>query len=162
MRNVKYAFLALVTAVVAAAVFLSFGFVSGNSIFYVVALWLFMLTVIGLTLFFLRGYKRVVTRIATANERLAGLKFLQERRYDQLKCRMDYLNDSVRVLHANILEMDNATGTAKNSMALAELDNLNARLQRTERRILGQLENERFANDRRNLRIQKLIEGDER
>lgn len=163
MRIIKNVFPVFATAVATVALFMTLGLLSGNSIMYAIALWMFALLTIGFVLVLMRGYQRIVNRVGTANERLTELKFLQERRYDQLRRRMDYLNDSLNVLHRNVRGLDTALGNVprapQTSNAFAELDNLNARLQRSERRILGKLENEQFSNHQLHQRLVELLES---
>lgn len=163
MSIIKNVFPVFAAAVATAALFMTLGLLSGNSILYAIAMWIFALLTIGFGLFLIRGYQRIVNRVGTANERLTEIKFLQERRYDQLRRRIDYLNDSVNVLHRNVRGLDAALGSVprapQTSNAFVELDNLNARLQRSERRILGKLEDEQFSNHQLHERLVELLES---
>lgn len=143
MRKAKYLLTAVVAGGVALAAVLTAALVANEPALFVASVWIATFTLVGLTVFLLRSYQRVVTRLGTANERLAELKFLQERRYEQLAARLDG-----RVGNS---------GSGASAQSLADLENLNARLERSERRILGKLENEILINDKRYRELKSLM-----
>lgn len=161
MRIAKHVFVGHIAALLAALVALSLGIYNSETVYYVVSLWIGAFTLISAVFFLLRGYRRLVVRIGTANERLAEIKFLQERRYEQLRQRSDTLltysrnQKSYSITHRNavnsIQQHDNHT------LLLSELEDLNARLQRTERRILGTIAAEQINDDAHQRRIEELL-----
>lgn len=161
MRNIKYLVLTLVIAVILVALMATFGFISGDTVFFVTTVWLSALLSVGLFTFLILSYQRIAVRLRTANERLAEVKFLLERRYDQLRRRLDFLTDNVSLLHRNIqhepLLEEGSKRSLEISKVLAEVEYLNARVQRFERRILGKIENEQWVMDRRNMQLHEIM-----
>lgn len=160
MRNLKYVFPIIVIAVVLVALMATLGLTSGDTAFFVTTVWLAALLSLGFFAFLVLGYMRIVGRLRTANEGLAEVRFLLERRYDQLRRRLDYLTDYVRVLHRNIqnepLREERTQRSPEISKVLAEVEYLTARIQRFERRTLGKLENEQWAMNRQNMQLDKI------
>lgn len=153
MRAVRYAILVLAIALGFEGLILTFAIMTRETTFFVIAVWILIFLVMVSCVFLLRGYQRVVSRLRVANERLAHLQYLQERRYDQLRHRFDELTDSFGTLHKTIQKVqkpsENPLPFPVNPQILEELENLNARLQRAERRILGKFEDELFEMDQR-------------
>jgi len=157
MRIAKYALISHAGIIVTTAVLISLGIYHAEPVLHVAALWLFVFFLVSSLLLAGRGYRRITTRIGTAGERLSELKYLQERRYEQLSGRLDRLSALVDSLdssdnthQANLIHSMNRAESGRN---LAELEDINARVQRAERRILGRLENELFANALRDEQI---------
>lgn len=148
MRAIRYVFLLLAIILAVDGLVITFGILTGELMYFLVATWLTFFVVLGSLLLLIRAYQRIVSRLGTAKQRLGELHFLQERRYDQLRTRIDYLADSSRTLHkiAQDLQasLNNQHRLSLASQTFEELESLNARLQRAERRILGKLENELF------------------
>jgi|SRR5690625_140142 hypothetical protein len=92
-----------------------------------------------------RGYQRLLRETRVVKERIAELRFLQERRYEQVRWRLDEL-----------LNGRAGPGTGKSLNLSSELEDLKSRVQLSERRILGRLENELWANDQRDRQIAEL------
>lgn len=163
MRNFRYVFVLIVVVLVATGLLTTLGLLGSGSVFYLTALWLVVLLAVGMLLSLGWGYQRIVIRVGTANERLIELRFLQERRYEQLRQRMDYLSDSFRVLHRNMQHLEDASDKFRaaqgRSSDIVELENINARLQRTERRILGKLENDCHGNESVEQQFVELLES---
>lgn len=160
MRIAKYAVVSQILATVAIAVLIVFGIFSSERVFYVIALLLSLLLIINLLVFLFRGYRRVVTRIGTAGERLSELMFLQERRYEQLSSRLDRLSEDLGALRRPIEGEPNnlrSTELSNSSLEVSELEDLNARLQRSERRILGRLEDALLARDLESKQVDALL-----
>lgn len=161
MRNVKYLYPVLLLAVAAVAVTASIGIINSKPLFFIITVWLSALLVTGLFTFLMLGYQRIVARIRTSNERLAEIKFLQERRYEQLRHRLDFLADNVRLLHRNAqrphLLAGDVQGSPEVSKALTEIEHLSARMQRFERRVLGKIENEQWVNDMRSKQLAESL-----
>lgn len=145
MHKTKYLLTAVVAGGVALAAVLTAALLTNAPALFVASVWIATFILIGLTVFLLRSYQRVVTRLGTANERLAELKFLQERRYEQLVGRLD--SPKVNAL----------SGSGASGPSLDELENINARCQRAERRILGKLENELLMHDKRYRKLERLL-----
>jgi|SRR5699024_5654069 len=143
MRKAKYLLTAVVAGAVALAAVLTAALLTDDPAFFVASVWIATFFLGGLTVFLFRGYQRIVSRLRTANERLAELKFLQERRYEQLAGRLDG--------HGG------GSGPGISARSLAELESLNARLERSERRILGKLENEILTNDKRYRELERMV-----
>ena len=93
----------------------------------------------------LRGYQQILRERRVAKERIAELRFLQERRYEQVRWRLDEL-----------LNGRGGPGTGKSLNLSSEIEDLKSRVQLSERRILGRLENELWANDRRDRHTAEL------
>lgn len=112
---------------------------------------------IGLSAAWLGSHQRFARRLRIANERLDELRFLLERRYELSRVRLDKLLEI-----SDESSVDTQTSRASEdrnvSKSKAQIENLSARFQRTERRIIGRLEGESFANDRRNREIADLIQ----
>lgn len=161
MRNIKYLLPALIIAVFLVAFTATLGFISGDTVFFVTTVWLCALLSVGLFAFLILSYQQIVIRLRTANERLAEVKFLLERRYDQLRRRLDFLTDSVSLLHRNIqyepLLEEGGKRSLEISKVLAEVEYLNARMQRFERRTLGKIENGQWAIDRQNSQLHEMV-----
>lgn len=120
----------------------------------IVALWLSALLLVVFLGFYLMTYQRIMTRVGITNERLNEVKLLQERRYEQLAKRLDALSQGISSqspsTRGSVLE-GRQTGPK-----LSELEDLNARAERAERRILGRLENIMLDNDRRFRTVEKV------
>lgn len=144
--------------IVIAAMFLSIGIYSQKEIFYQAAIWALAVLAV-LTLFIVvKVYHRIVHRIGTANKRLAELRFLQERRYGMLSARLDHLIAAIRELGVSQVSPDKSRleSTRIFRKQLVELEDLNARLERAERRILGKIENQIFVNDSQYKRVDRF------
>src|SRR5699024_10207751 len=110
---------------------------------------------VAFVLFALGAYGKVVARIGLANERLSHLIMLQERRYEQLSVRMDTLTEGLGGLSSELSKIVlQASKSNRGANELALLEEVYARLERTERRVLGGLENATHANERRELRLE--------
>lgn len=161
MRLAKYIFVFLSVVATGIASLVTLGLNSGDAIFYVAAVWFTALLSVTLVVVLLRGYQRIVSRLSTANERLAELRFLQERRYEQTRVRLDDLLDIASSISATSGDIRKVAGgiTERPITPLqpSELADLNVRLQRIERRIVGRLENEFHTNDLRNRQIERLV-----
>lgn len=136
----RIAIILFLACLVSAAGLTTAGLINAQPIFYVLGLWLFVLS---LAIFFsllLRMYQRIMARIHDIKQLLSEMRFLQERRYEQLARRLDTLRGG---------GSDASLGSATAGATHAEFENLSARLQRSERRILGKLEDEMLRYDER-------------
>lgn len=93
----------------------------------------------------LRGYQQLHRDTRALKERMAELRFLQERRYEQVRWRLDEL-----------LNVGAGPAPGKGLNLSSEVEDLKSRVQLSERRILGRLENELWANDQRDQQIAEL------
>lgn len=107
----------------------------------------------------LRAYLRVVARLDNVSEALSELKFLQERRYGQVSGRLDYTNDYLRLLKKLIGRSGDgrSSRSVDSSNDIARFDELVARIQRAERRVLGRIEDETYKNHWRSERLDQKI-----
>lgn len=162
MQTIKYMFLFLSILTTAIAGLVTTSLLGGGPVYSVVAVWISVLIILIIFITIGRVYKRTVGRIGTANMRLAEIKVLQERRYEQTRTRLDYLLrvvDNTRILTNDVnkaLEQVVNTPTGEEGRHDA-LEQLNARFQRAERRIIGRLENEIHENDIRSQQITALV-----
>jgi len=132
--------------------------VTGATVIYIISLGLSCIVFVAFVLFALGAYGKVVARIGLANERLSHLIMLQERRYEQLSVRMDTLTEGLGGLSSELSKsVLQASKSNRGANELALLEEVYARLERTERRVLGGLENATHANERRELRLEKLL-----
>lgn len=132
-----------------AALLLTMALLTGQQSFYLLAIWATTSSLLAFCAFTHRMYRLVGNRTRQTNELLRELRLLQERRYDQLAGRLD----------APKVGFPDASNTARQSMMveLSELEQMNVRLQRAERRVMGQLENEALASDRKNREWERLV-----
>jgi hypothetical protein len=156
MRLIKILFAVSIVLGLAISVLLTVGLLTSQVSYFVGAIWVSLLVGLVVLAGLLAGYGRVVRRLGTANERLAELRFLLERRYEQSRQRLDTL---LETSHGLTEPSDSPTSRlSSNWKGRAELENLSARVQRSERRILGRLENELLAHDRQSQQLAELIE----
>lgn len=161
MHKVKITIILYALCLVLAAIFATIGLVSEKSGYHVGAAWLLAFSLAILFGVLIRLYQRVVIRTNTTNELLKQIKFLQERRYSQLVARMDQRDGGVTSESVQSSKVG-ASGPAQTGSKLSlgeisELEEINARVQRAERRILGKLENESFDWDRRHYELKEDI-----
>lgn len=157
MRLIKMIFAISVVMGLVTSALVTAGITSGQPGFYVGAVWVSLILITAVMGGLLAGYKRVVHRLGTVNERLAELRFLLERRYELSRERLDSL---LGILNGLADLGDNTQvqpGRDGQSVNKAELENLSARFQRSERRIIGRLEDEFLAHDRQNQQVAELL-----
>lgn len=143
MRKANLALVLLILLLVTAVVLTTVGFISSQPFIYLLA----GLSVLSAMLIFcvltFRMYQRLESRSRQTNEVLKEIKSLQEQRYEQLARRLD----------------ESKPGQPKSKMHRRgiELEDLEARLQRAERRILGSLENNSLVADQQMRKIELLL-----
>lgn len=162
MQIKKYMFLALTLIGIAVASLITISLLAGSTVFYIAAVWLTLIMVLTVVIALWRAYERIAGRIGTANVRLAEIKLLQESRYEQTRARLDHLlqaADSTSKLIKDASKsgeqvIEYPVGKSGRHDEIAELS---AHFQRTERRIIGRLENEFHENDIRNRQMNILV-----
>lgn len=159
MRISRYLLVASTLFLLGIAALVTIDVYRDDTVFYVIALWSSVLALVLSLVIVFRAYQRVITRLGTAGERLAEIKYLQERRYQQLSQRLDYTNDYLRLLKALIQKSGSRASSSSSDVSenLSELEDLNARFQRAERRILGKLEDELYASRRLSRQLDGIV-----
>lgn len=145
MRKVFFLLVSFTLGLAIVASLVTAGILTGTLWLYILALWISVLLLLVFLGFYFRTYRRVMTRVGTANERLSEIKNLQERRYAQLAQRLDSLGQGA---FGSRSTGDTVSGGQQPSLKFSDLEYLIARVERAERRILGKLENLSLDNDR--------------
>lgn len=144
------AILCLIVGVLAA----TFGVVREEALYLVIAAWASALAFVVFFVFLTQAYLRIMARTGTINNRLEETKFLLNRRYEQLAERLDDLL-------ARRTAYTSTSGVEENNERLqtgtSELQDVNARLERAERRILGRLENEALSADAQIRELERIV-----
>ena len=154
MHKITSLLIFFILGLIMVAALVTVGILTGMHWPYIMALWVSVLFLIILLGFYFRTYRRTMTRIGTANERLSEIKILQERRYEQLAQRLDGLSQGT------FGQSRSTAGTVssgeQSTPKLSDLEYMLARVERAERRILGRLENIALDNDTRFRTVEKL------
>lgn len=160
MHKVTSLLISFILGLVIVAALVTVGLLTGTLWIHILAAWLSALLLIVFLGFYFRTYRRMMTRIGTANERLAEIKLLQERRYEQLARRLDASSQGT---FSQSQSMAGAVSSGQQSKPqYSDIEQMIARVERAERRILGMLENIALDNDIRFRTVENLasIYGD--
>src|SRR5690625_1493558 len=151
----KISLLIVITlGLIASAVLVTAGLLIQQVHLFLLAMWITVLLLVLCLGFFFTAYRRIMMRLGIVNERLAEVKLLQERRYEQLARRIDKWTPSS--FEKSAIDNDSITECRGLTAGISELEHLNARMQRAEQRILGKLENLLLDSDRQ-LRVLKEL-----
>lgn len=154
MRKVTSLLISFILGLIMVATLVTAGILTGVLWMYIIAAWASVVLLVVFLGFYFRTYRRIMTRTGTANERLAEIKLLQERRYEQLAQRLD-------VLSQGTFGQSRSTAGAISSgqqpiPQFSDIEHTIARVERAERRILGMLENISLDNDTRFRTVEKF------
>lgn len=162
MQKVTFLLISFTLGLLVIASLVTVGMLNGFIWLHIVALWLAVLLLILFFGCYMRTYRRIMTRVGVTNERVAEMKHLQERRYEQLAKRLDALKQDIRAEARG--NLGSGSGSTQEVSKLSDLEHLIARAERAERRILGRLENIMLDNDKhfRTVEMKLASEGGNR
>lgn len=155
MRKATFILGIALVGLLSGAILATVGLISNQSLYGMLAIWAFTVSFMVFFVFMTRVYHRTMTRTRTTTDLLAEMKFLQERRYEQLAKRLDNMSP-LRGHRSGTSSTSEVSGNPS-QVGYSELRNINERLQRAERRILGKLENEALSADEQVRELDRLI-----
>lgn len=146
MRRTKIKVLIHILGIILAAILTTIALYTDAKTYYTAALWLLVLTLVSTALHLVDPLLRTVRQIELTNERITELNSRQKIHYQEL---LEILAHSPNRTfpHAAQSHLDQA----------AEIEAINSRIQRTERRVLGRLEDELRSADLRYARLEEIL-----